>query len=124
LTPIHLLFKTFSTLFSIPILTFNLPLSFIQNDSVMIHGIVMTSDEPTDKESAANKMNVEVEPTVNHTVDTVAAVDSVHNPVNVEPILGAKRSTLTALQRRKKKVKESGGVRLSHLEEDDDAEES
>jgi hypothetical protein len=90
----------------------------------VIHGIVKTSDESNGKESAANKKNVEVEPVVNHTVEALAVLDSVSNPSSVEPILGAKRSTLTALQRRKKKVKESGGVRLSHLEEDDNAEES
>jgi hypothetical protein len=86
----------------------------------MIHGIVKRTDESYKKQSTVNKMIVEVEPTVDHTVE---AVDTVQNPVSVEPILGVKRSTLTALQRRKKKVKESGGVRLSHLEEDDEAEE-
>ena len=86
----------------------------------MIHGIVKRTDESNKKQSTINKMNVEVEPTVDHTVE---AVDTEQNPVSAEPILGVKRSTLTALQRRKKKVKESGGVRLSHLEEDDEAEE-
>lgn len=100
---------------------FLLFLSYIQIDSVMVHGINKTNDEPNERLNPAIKMTVEVEPTVNHTVEVEELIQI---PVSVEPVLGAKRVTLTALQRRKKKVKESGGVRLSHLEDDDEGEES
>ena len=90
-------------------------------NSVIIHGIVKSTDELNEIKSRESSSNIEVDSRIHDVLETSS--NDVAINVSTEPILGIKRSTLTALQRRKKKVKESGSLRLSHLEEDDDAEE-
>lgn len=82
--------------------------------NVFHEGTLSPNDEPTAK--LPDDLTGSI---IGDQVQTMTPVDKSVENLNVESILGVKKPALTALQRRKKKVKESRSTISSYLIDDD-----